>query len=310
MNLSAVSNALALGALFSLMAAGLYLSFRIVRFPDLTCDGSYSLGACTTAALVSSGFSATLTIPVSAVMGFLAGVVTGWMYTKLRFPPVICGILTMTASYSVNLIIMGGRPNLPIRVSQSLFAVIEQSIRGTDDSSVRNILFLAYPLLLIVFSALTYFGMRFLLASYTGLKWRALGINSNTASRNGVNVTFHLPLALGTANGLIGLAGGLMIHHQRFADINMGNGILMVGLASLFMGQACEQFQRKLYRLRVGWQMFWVFLCSFLYHLIVSTAYDIGLPTTYFNLLTAGLVFLALLSPATRGAWLKTFGRS
>ena len=121
MNVPAISNALALGAIFSLMAAGLYTSFRIARFPDLTCDGSYSLGACVTGALISAGVGAAYTVVVAVAIGFLAGFVTGSMYTRRRFPPVICGILVMTAAYSVNLIVMGGRPNIPIRVDQSLF---------------------------------------------------------------------------------------------------------------------------------------------------------------------------------------------
>ena len=166
-----------------------------------------------------------------------------------------------------------------------------------------------YPLLLIAVSALIYKGMCRLFVSDIGLKWRALGINTSTARRNGVDTSFHLPLALGTANGAISLAGALAVHHQRFADLNMGTGIIMVGLASLFMGQACEAIHRKSHLAHVGAQMAWVFVCSLLYQLIVSLAYDFGLPTSYFNLVTAGLVFLALLSPAIRGAWIQAFTR-
>ncbi|MDH4201521.1 MAG: hypothetical protein OEV87_01330, partial [Phycisphaerae bacterium] len=150
---------------------------------------------------------------------------------------------------------------------------------------------------------------RFLI-SEIGLCWRCVGIDSNLASSQGINVEISIPLALGLANSLISLAGGLLAHYQRFADVNMGIGIIMVGLASVFIGQSFEVFFKKRHHYcKIGAQVFCVLIGSILYRIIITMAYELGLPTSVFNLVTASLVFLALLSPAMRKNWTTVFSR-
>ncbi len=300
-------NTISIGGIFSLLALGLYISFRVVRFPDLTCDGSYALGACTTAALLHCGLPAFWSVVMGMTAGFVAGFLTGTMYSKLRFPHVVSGIIVMTAAYSINLITMGV-PNLSIKVEMSLFSPLEAWLRRSQDAD-SLLPSLTYASLILFFGAIAYLIIwRFLICEY-GLRLRCVGIDARMAERNGIKTALYIPLALGLANALVGLAGGLFAHYQRFADVNMGFGIIMVGLASVFLGQAFETIGIRRPFPGIGLQMVSVFIGALVYRILVSTAYDLGLPTSVFNLVTAGLVFLALLSPGIRTQWVKTFTR-
>lgn len=307
MSYYALFNTISIGAIFSLLALGLYISFRVVRFPDLTCDGSYALGACTTAALLQSGLPAFWTVVVGMSAGFVAGFLTGTMYARLKFPHVVSGIIVMTAAYSINLVTMGV-PNLSIKMEMSIFSSLEAWVRQTQDMDSLLPL-MTYASLILIFGAIAYLIIWRFLISEVGLRLRCVGIDAKMAEKNGIKTALYIPVALGLANALVGLAGGLFAHYQRFADVNMGFGIIMVGLASVFLGQAFESIGLRRPFPGIGRQMVCVFLGTIIYRMLVSVAYDLGLPTSVFNLVTAGLVFMALLSPGIRLQWVRTFAR-
>lgn len=308
MSLYSFINALTIGSIFALMALGLFISFRIARFPDLTCDGSYALGACATASLIHSGVSPLWTPAISLLVGFIAGFITGTMYSRLKFPHVVSGIIVMTAAYSINLLLMGV-PNLSIRVEQSISGIIGGYWKPNffGESVSHNLGFVVLMVILVI--TIFILTWRFL-SSEIGLQWRCVGIDQQLAQRNGINTAVVIPVILGCANAVIALAGSFFVHYQRFADVNMGVGIIMVGLASVFMGQAFETIWQRRSLVSMGLKFTSVFLAAILYRLLVTEAYEIGLPTSLFNLVTAGLVFLALLSPGIRSTWIRTFSRT
>jgi putative ABC transport system permease protein len=306
----ALSNAVCIGAIFSLLALGIYLAFRVARFPDLTCDGTYALGACLSARLVTMGMPSLMTLSFAVIAGFAAGFFTGAMHTKLGYPAVVAGIITMTAAYSVNLLLMGGTPNVPVPVEDSLFAFFELTIREEPNSHLRSLALLGYPVVLLAASILIFCVVWRFLVSLAGLRWRATGIDEDVAQRNGINTYLVIPTMLGVANGLISLAGAIFAHYQRFADVNMGVGILIVGLASVFIGQALESWHRTSLIVELKTQLVWVLAGSLLYRILLSVAYTLGLPTSCVNLVTAGLVFIALLSPRARNTLTQAFTRT
>lgn len=307
MSLYAFWNSVSISAIFSLLALGVYLSFRIMRFPDLTCDGSYALGACSSAALVRAGFPAYCTPVAAFAIGFVAGWMTGAMYTKLKFPAVVAGIIMMTAAYSLDLLMMRV-PNRSIEVDQTLYASIERWVRQATMSewSIRT---LVYPMLFVSIAGIAYLIWWGFLRSEMGLRWRCVGVSSQIASRNGINVDATLPIALGFANGLIAIAGSLFAHFQRFADVNMGVGIIMVGLASVFLGQALESIHLSTPLPSLARQVLFVFIGTAVYRFVVAYAYELGFPTSVFNLVTSGFVFLALLLPSSRTVLTQAFTR-
>lgn len=305
----ALANALTIGAIFSLMALGLYIAFRVIRFPDLTCDGSYALGACSTAAVIHAGYSVSWTPVVAIMVGFTAGALTGVMYSKLKFPHVVSGIIIMTAAYSVNLLIMGV-PNLSISAESSFFGVVEHLFATEGNHSRSFLQTFSQPFVGLFFVGIIYLGVLHFLNSEIGLRWRCVGVDSRLAERNGINTEVFVPIALGVANALIALAGSMFAHFQRFADVNMGVGIIMAGLASVFLGQAFESIGLKTTYPGIFRQIICVLVGSIAYRLVVTYAYEMGLPTNLFSLTTSLLVFLALLSPGIRQTWVKTFTRA
>ena len=308
MSVFAIGNALAVGAIFSLIALGSFLAFRILRFPDLTCDGAYSLGACSAAVLTATTAGRAFALPAAFVVGAAAGLATALMYTRLRFPPIVAGILVVAASYSVNLFQMGA-PNRPIEVENTIFASLDRWVAAGDGVAAKMAYrYAVYPACLLAVSAFAFLVIWRLLVSEIGLRVRCVGAHTRLAPRLGINVERSTLVTLALANGTIGLAGGLFSQYQRFADVNMGTGIVMGALASVFLGQAFEGLGRTK-PIGLARQLTGVFAGALLYRLLVSFAYDLGLPTSAYNLLTATLVFVALLFPRIRTTWVEAFQR-
>jgi len=271
--------ALELGLLYALVALGVYLSFRTINFPDLTVDGSFTLGAAVCAALMVDGMHPALATFIAIAAGALAGLVTGYLHVRWKILGLLAGIATMTALYSINLRIMG-KPNIALLTETSLFSYFS----GTHASlMLLTIIILITVVLLYLF-----------LSSQFGLALRATGINPKVSSAYGINVGKMTLVGLAMSNGLIALGGALFAQCHGFADISLGTGTLIIGLASVIVGESVFHKQTILSMLMsciVG---------SVLYRIVIAIALNsqmIGLQASDLNLITAILVVIAMLIP-------------
>lgn len=275
----AFSGALELGLIYGLVALGIYLTFRVINFPDLTVDGSFPLGAAVAAGLLIHGIHPIIATLVAVLAGALAGVVTGYLHVRLRVMGLLAGILTMTALYSINIRIMG-RPNIALLNIDTLFS-------GNYSP-------------LIILSGIVIFILlivgRFLLSEY-GLALRASGSNPRLSRAYGINVNATTIFTLALSNALVALAGALFAELQGFADVSLGSGTLITGLASVIIGEAILSTRNIMGR---------VFAClvgAIVFRIAIAFALNsgsIGLQASDLNLLTALLIIITLMIPRFR----------
>ncbi|RJX26087.1 MAG: ABC transporter permease [Dethiobacter sp.] len=281
MNLTVFYGAVILGLLYALMVLGVYLTFRILNFPDLTVDGSITLGAAVAASLIISGVNPVVATLVAPLAGALAGLVTGTLHTKFSIPPLLAGILTMIGLYSINLRIMG-RPNLPLLRQPVIFEYVART--GLTMRNSEFILSLCVALLFI-------FILYYFLNTETGQALRATGDNEVMMRSLGVNTDRMKIVGLGISNALVALCGALVAQYQGFADISMGIGVIIAGLASVIVGEVLLGSSRI-----IVWLMA-VVLGSVLYRLIIAVVLRLGFQPTDLKLFTAVIVTIALISP-------------
>lgn len=276
MNTIQFLGALEMGLVYGIVAIGVYLTFRVINFPDLTVDGSFPLGAAVSAILIVSGFSAIVATVVAIIAGACAGFITGYLHVRWRILGLLSGILTMTALYSINLRIMG-KPNIAVPIESTLF---------TESGLILPALGIGVCVLIIL---LVWF-----LRSQFGLALRATGINPRVSPSYGINVGLKTLVALSLSNGFVALAGSLFVQSHGFADVTMGGGTLIMGLASVIVGETLFHSAR-----------IWVLvlscvLGSILYRIAIALALNThfaGLQSSDLNLITSGLIILALLLP-------------
>ncbi|MFH0411974.1 ABC transporter permease [Corynebacterium sp. L4756] len=283
--------AVELGLLYAVMAVGVYLTFRVLDFPDLTVDGSFTTGAAAAGVLITNGVNPFIATLVGFAAGFIAGCITGLLHTKGKIDGLLAGILTMIGLWSINLRIMGGA-NIPLLSQDSVFTPLD-GIMGTWVGVGMLIVGAAILVMIIVW----------FLSTDLGLALRATGDNQQMITSFGVSTDFTKTLTLALSNGLVGLCGALIAQFQGFADISMGVGLILVGLASVIVGQAVIP-QRRLW-LVVGS----VALGAVLYRLIIYAALTVGLNPNDMKLITALLVIAALLLPKITGKAPKIAGR-
>ena len=283
--------AVELGLLYAVMAVGVYLTFRVLDFPDLTVDGSFTTGAAAAGVLITNGVNPIIATGVGFVAGFIAGIITGFLHTKGKIDGLLAGILTMIGLWSINLRIMGGA-NIPLLSQDSVFTPLDK---------IKNDWFVVG--LLVVGAVALVMLIVWFLSTDLGLALRATGDNQQMITSFGVSTDFTKTLTLALSNGLVGLCGALIAQFQGFADISMGVGLILVGLASVIVGQAVIP-QRRLW-LIVGS----VALGSILYRLIIYVALTVGLNPNDMKLITAVLVIAALLLPKLTGRTPKAAGR-
>ena len=234
--------ALASGLCFSLVALGVFISFRVLNFPDLTVEGSFPLGSAVAASLITSGMNPFLTLPIAFTAGAVSGVVTAFIATRLRIHSLLASILTATALYSINLRVMS-RSNIPLLDSPTVFAPVHRlvsAIGGSDPSAafLRVSGNLTVVLSMILFLLLTKFLLdRFLLTEY-GLAVLATGDNPTMIRALGVNTNAIRVFGLALSNGMIGLSGAIVSQFYGFADVNIGQGLIISGLAAVILGEA------------------------------------------------------------------------
>jgi len=290
--------ALTLGLMLAILAFGVYVSFRIFNMPDITAEGSVTLGAAVTAALLVSGFGPVTATLAAAAAGMCAGAVTGLMATKCGINKLLAGILMMTALYSINLHVMG-RSNLPLLHETTLGTYAENFgafiFGGATDLNVvgwtvgvRDASMLLGVFILVVgIGVLLYLFFR----TQLGTAMRATGDNQQMICALGVSVDGMTIFGLAMSNGLIALSGALIAQYQGFADVQMGIGIIVLGLASVIIGEALVG-TRTLGLLIIG-----AVMGSVLFRLLVAIALRWGLNPNDLKLITAVFVFAALVTP-------------
>lgn len=273
--------ALDLGLVFAVMALGVYISFRILNFADLTVDGSFTTGAATAAALIVAGVDPWLATAASVGVGLVAGSITGVLHAKGGINPLLAGILTQIALYSINLRIMG-RANVPLLRADTIMSPLREArVLGTP---VSVLIFLGLGV--VVAGVLVW-----LLSTDVGLAMQATGDNESMIRSLGVNTDAMKIGGLALSNGLVALCGALIAQYQGFADIGMGIGLIVAGLASVIIGQAIFGQRTVLVAASA------VVLGSVIYRLVIQLALMIGFNPNDMKLISAVLVVVALLLP-------------
>lgn len=272
-----IMGAVELGLIYGIVAVAVYLTFRIIDFPDLTVDGSFSLGAAVAAALIVKGHSPLAATFYAGIAGGLAGFLTGYLHLRWRILGLLAGILTMTALYSINLRVMG-RPNIALLMERSLFDYI---------ASPHAVLITLCGIVGILLLTIT-----FLLYSNFGLGLRATGMNPRVARTYGIHVTWMMFFVLILSNLLVAFSGALFAQSQRFSDISMGTGTIVIGLAAVIVGETIFA-SRKIWVALVS-----CVLGSILYRITIVAALNangIGLKASDLNLITASLIALTMI---------------
>lgn len=283
----ALLGAVELGLIYGLVALGVYLSFRVLSFPDLTVDGSFPLGAAVAATAITGGMDAWLATGLAMLAGALAGTITAILNVRFKILHLLASILTMIALYSINLRIMG-RPNIALLGETTILTPVEAL--GVWPPLARP-LFLA--VLVSVCAALV---LRFL-RSEIGLAMRATGVNPRMAEAQGIAVGGITCLGMALSNALVALAGAAFAQANGFADITIGTGTIVVGLAAVIVGETI------LPRPTVAMAVAGCVLGSIFYRVVVALALEadfLGLQASDLNLVTALIVGTALVLPATR----------
>jgi len=271
------------GFVYAFVALGVYITFRVLAFPDLTVDGSFPLGGAVAALLIVNGANPWLATFAAIGAGLCAGLITSLLNTKLRINALLAGILMMVALYSVNLLIMG-RANIPLLREVTIFDNMAQWL-GMNTSLTLSIIFCG--IILAIFLLL----LNWFLRTEVGLALRATGDNEQMVRGLGASTDMTTIMGVSISNGFVALAGALVAQNQGFSDVGMGIGMIVMGLASVIIGEG-------LFRPRgVAWILLAVVGGTFAYRLFLGIALRLGLPPSNLKLITAVLVVVALTVP-------------
>ncbi len=300
--LNSMPGAAAQGLAWGVMAIGVYITYKILDVADLTVDGSLGTGAAVCVLLTINGAPIGLAMACSVLAGMLAGLVTGLLHTACGIPAILSGILTQLALYSVNLRLMGwgtetGKANLPVSVDKYGLLV---SARYVRELALNN------PLIpLAVFVAAVIAALYWFFGTELGCSLRATGSNGNMARAQGINTNLCKVLGLMVSNALVALAGALLAQYQGFADVNMGRGAIVIGLAAVIIGEVLfskvfRNFALKLLACAIG---------AVIYYIVIQFVLRLGLSTDDLKLLTALVVALFLAVPHWKGRYFSRAAR-
>ncbi len=290
-----LQGSLELGIIYAIMALGVFISFRTLNMPDLTVDGSFTLGAAFSAILCVSG-QPVLGLILAFAAGCAAGSVTALLTTKLRIQPILSGILMMLALYSINLKVMGNKANIPLSKALGV-PTIFTPFQDTNLKSCIAMLLSTVILILVLILLFTFLKTKF------GLVLRATGDNDKMVRASGMDTDFTTIAGLALSNGLVALSGALIAQYQAFADISMGIGMVVIGLASVIIGEVIFGTKSLLRRLIA------VILGAVLYRLILAIALRFGMPPTDLKLVSAVIVAIALSMGIIRDKVISLTGR-
>lgn len=281
------------GLLWAVMALGLYVTFRVLDIADLSVEGSFPLGGAVAAVLLTKGCNPVTALLVAAFAGLLAGVVTGFLHTKMKIPALLAGILTMIALYSVNLRIMG-RANLSLLGVDHTFTFIKQLLH----IKMAPTMFLVGLVACVIVAVLMYW----FFGTEIGTAIRATGFNQQMIRAQGVNTDVTIVMGLAISNALVAISGALVAQSNGFADVGMGVGIIVIGLASVIIGEVLfgtRSFKNCLISVILG---------SIVYRIVVALVLAMGMPPNDLKLFTSVLVAIALALPLIKAKLGKKVG--
>lgn len=284
------------GIIWGIMAIGVYMTFRLLSFSDLTVDGSFTTGGATAVMLITTGTPAPLALFIAFLVGMLTGLVTGLLHTALGIPDILAGILTQIALYSINLRIMGGKANQVVSVDKYRLVVTMRKI----------------PLAILV-SGLICFGiilvMYWFFGTEIGSGIRATGTNPHMAKAQGINIDTMKVLTLALSNGLVALSGGMLAQYQGFADINMGRGSIVIGLAAVIIGETIGEaiFGKKL---NFMGHLIFVAIGGVIYYVVIGFVLWLKMPANDLKLFTAIVVAVFLAIPYLRAKAANSYSKA
>ena len=283
----ALPGSVAQGLIWGIMAIGVFLTFKILDFADLTVDGTMATGGVVTVMLILKGWNPVAAVAVAFVAGMLAGLITGILHTVLGIPDILAGILTQLSLYSINLNISEGKANQAVNVDMYKLVV-----SGRDNPAA----IVTVVIILLVVIALMYW----FFGTELGFTIRATGCNPNMSRAQGINTNVAKVLALVFSNGLVGFAGGLLSQYQGNFDVNMGRGSIVIGLASVIIGEVLGEaiFGKKL---NFSGRLAFVAVGSIIYYIHIQFVLWLGLPTIDMKMFSAMVVAIFLAVPYLRG---------
>ena len=275
------------GLIWGIMAIGVFLTFKILDFADLTVDGTFGTGGAVTVMLILAGYPPVVAVGIAFLAGMLAGIVTGILHTVFGIPAILSGILSQIALYSVNLNIAQGRANQAVSVD--LYHLV---VSGRNNP--LTIVTVAFVILVMIALLYWFFGTE------TGFTIRATGCNENMSRAQGINTSVAKVVALAFSNGIVGFAGGMLAQYQGNFDVNMGRGSIVIGLASVIIGEVIgEALFGK--RLNFSARLAFVAIGSIIYYIVIQFVLWLGLPTINMKMFSAIVVAIFLAVPYMRG---------
>ncbi|MDR0622119.1 MAG: ABC transporter permease [Deltaproteobacteria bacterium] len=290
MSFYAFTGAIEQGLVYGLMTLGVFITFRVLDFPDLTVDGSLPLGAAVSAVCITGGMSPWLSLLPAMGAGFLAGMVTGILTTRLKILHLLASILTMTALYSVNIRVMGGRPNVPLITKPTVIGPVRELVSSLGINPWLASSFLFLVLVIFVVAVLIW-----LMRTEFGQALLATGDNPKMITSLGVNTSFTIVVGVGLSNSLVSLCGALVAQNQGTAEVSMGVGTIVAGLASIVVGETLFGGRRIVSRIIS------VVLGSVIYRLAIAMALSMNVfRPSDLNLITASIVVASLCLPKVK----------
>lgn len=297
--LRAMPGACAQGLIWGIMALGVYITFRLLDFPDLTVDGTLATGGAVAVMLIRGvGMEPWAALIIAFAVGMLAGMVTGLLHTVLGIPGILASILTQISLYSVNLGIMG-KSNQPINVDQYRLVVSSRYISGDALMKFKFYGGVVLGCLILVAILYCYFGTE------QGQAIRATGCNMRMAKAQGINTDFHTVLALMISNGLVGLCGGLYAQYQGSSDVNMGRGAIVIGLAAVIIGEVLFGKFCAGRKMAFAFTMVSVIIGAVIYYAVIAFVLWLKMPSDYLKLFSAIVVAVFLSIPHLKGKFGK-----
>lgn len=281
------------GLLWSVMAIGVYITFRILDVADLTAEGSFPLGAAISSSLIVSGVTPWLSIVIATLGGMLAGFISGFLYTKWKIPALLSGIITMTGLYSINLRVMG-QANVTLLGHGTIFRTIE----ALGFSKTNAVLLLGTLVVFLVILVL-----RFFFYTEIGLAVRATGDNNEMSEANGIRTNVTKVIGYMISNGLIALSGALLAQNNGYSDISMGIGTIVIGLASIIIGEVIMR------NLTLAKRLLTIVVGSIIYRLLILAVLELNVDPQDLKLFSAILLALALRLPVIQEKFTRRFGR-
>lgn len=282
MSMSLVTSTLWQGLLWGILALGVYLTYRVLDIADLTVEGSYPLGAAVGVSFIAGGGSPALAVVLAFLAGSVAGIVTGLLHTKLKIPALLSGILTMIGLYSINIRVMGDKSNVSILRMDTIYTFFENFGLNKNES----ILICGFIFIVVLIGFLYWF-----FGTEIGAAIRATGCNKQMIRAQGVDTDITIILGLLISNGMVAMAGALIGQSQGFADVGMGTGTIVIGLASVIIGEVLfgtRNFMNWLLAVVGG---------SIVYRVVIAFVLKMGMNQNDMKLLTAIIVVIALAMP-------------